>query len=150
MLVMMGSTMEPTISTAPRPLIPVNTNAVAASIRNAMAIGRSPANSAAFLMMASEIPVFCMTLANMAPNTTSAMAEDSLSAPPSRTSLAQARKGSPAHQAIHAAMSGSASKAGRILVTMSAANRTKPPSNNIPVTDICYSPHTFSLTRILK
>ena len=98
----------------------------------AMAMGRSPASSAAFLMMALEIPVFWMTRANMAPNTTRAMAEDSRMAPPNSTSLAQVRKGSPATQAIHAAMRGSASRAGRSRMTMSAAKRTKPPKSKTP------------------
>ncbi len=130
--VMMGRVMEPIMMTGPRPLMPEKTKTVAAVSRNAMEMGWSPDSSAAFLMIVSEMPVFWITLANMAPKITRAMGDASRSAPPRSTSLSHETKGIPATKAIHAAISGNASSVGSSRITISAAKIIKPANNKIP------------------
>ena len=57
-LVIMGIAIEPIMIIAPKPLMPKKTKAVAPVSRTAIAIGLSPDNSAAFFIIASDMPVF--------------------------------------------------------------------------------------------
>ncbi len=66
-LIMIGSTSEPTMMIAPRPVSDVKRTAVTAISPAATTIGRSPPNSAARRMTSSAIPVAIITRPSMAP-----------------------------------------------------------------------------------
>ena len=136
-LVIMGIAMEPIMMIAPKPLIPKKTNAVAAVIKVANAMGLSPESSAAFLIMASEIFVFCITLANMAPKTTSTIGALRRKEPFTTILPNQSKKGTPQIKAIHAAIKGRANKVGKRRFTINIANSTKPNKSKIPAKLIC-------------
>ena len=130
--VITGSAIEPTMMTPPRPLSPRKTKAVVAVSRKAIAIGRSPANSAAFLTIASDIPVFCTTRANIAPNTTSTIGAASRNEPESSTSFSQPAKEIPDTPATHAAINGSAKSVGKRRSAISAAKIMNPLKRHTP------------------
>ena len=96
-------------------------------------------------MIASEIPVFWITRANMEPKTTSTIGALRRKAPFTMISLSQSKKGTPEIKAIHPAIRGSAKSVGKTLATMRAAKRTKPPRSKIPdnvnVITSCFLPN---------
>ena len=139
--VIIGIAIEPIIITAPSPFIPRNINATAAVSAAAMGRGLSPASSAAFFIMALEMPVFIITLANIAPNTTTAIELAILTDPPETTTLIKSVKGIPAARHIAQAIKGKASIVGSFLAIISPANIKNISSINNPwPVIICHQP----------
>ena len=131
-LVIIGIAIEPIMIIAPSPLIPKNTNAVAPVSKIAIAIGLSPDNSAAFFIIASDIPVLCITLANIEPKITSIIGALNRNEPFNNISLSQSKNGTSLIIAIHAAINGRAKSVGNMRTIISTAKNTKPTINRIP------------------
>ena len=132
-LIIIGRTIEPTMITAPRPLIPKKTKIVASDKSKAMERGLSPASSAAFFIIVVEIPVWTITLANIAPKITTDIAVPNFIAPPTSMLLRYTVSGICAAKAIQAASSGSASIVGNFLAIIRPAKTKNPPKIKIPV-----------------
>ena len=131
-LVIIGMAIEPIIIIAPSPLMPKKIKAVAAVIKIAIAIGLSPESSAAFLIIASDMPVFWMILANMEPKTTRTIGILNLNEPLSKISFNHSKNGIPHTNAIQPAISGNAKSVGSTRTTINAAKSAKPTKSKMP------------------
>ena len=121
-----------TMMTGPAPLMAVKMIAIAAVRARAMAVGLSPASSAALRMIASEMPSFWMAFAKMAPKIVTEIVLASFTAPFERTksvidwvSASADTNGTPATAAIRMPIKGSARIAGSFFVIIRTTPATK-------------------------